>query len=121
MIKIMTGVASTCVSIASLNRLARCSGSTRSVNVPFAPSGIWRIQLSPTCPALHLCYFSRVGHRKIQAWYEDVIGDLMFESAAAGVQVMAEAYPRETWKRQISNIDFTVKIPAHVTSTAVCR
>src|SRR5450759_703523 len=54
MIKIMTGVASTCGSIASLNRLARCSGSTRSVNVPFAPSGIWRIQSSPICPALHL-------------------------------------------------------------------
>ena len=40
MIRIMTGVASTCGRMASLNRLARCSGSTRSVDVPFAPSGI---------------------------------------------------------------------------------
>jgi hypothetical protein len=45
----------------------------------------------------------------------------MYESAAAGVQVMAEVYPRETRKRQIPDIDFAVKVPAHMTSTAVYR
>ena len=35
--------------MASLNRLARCSGCTCNVNVPLVPNGIWRTQLSSTC------------------------------------------------------------------------
>jgi len=49
MIRIITGVASTCGNMASLNRLARCSGCTFNVNVPLVPNGIWRTQLSSTC------------------------------------------------------------------------
>ena len=44
MIRIVTGVASTCGNMASLNRLARCSGCTRNADVPLAPNGICRIQ-----------------------------------------------------------------------------
>jgi len=40
---IIMGVAKTGGSIASLNWLARRAGVTRSVNVPFAPTGIGRI------------------------------------------------------------------------------
>src|ERR1700730_15241421 len=43
---IMTGVANTGGSIASLKRLARCSGWTRRLNEPLAPTGIGLM----TCP-----------------------------------------------------------------------
>src|SRR6266545_3526329 len=41
---IIIGVANTGGSIASLNWFARCAGVTRSVKVPFAPSGIGRMR-----------------------------------------------------------------------------
>src|SRR5215475_12972866 len=44
MARIIIGVANTGGSIASLNWLARCAGVTRSVKVPFAPSGIGRMR-----------------------------------------------------------------------------
>src|SRR5450756_776223 len=50
---IIIGVASTCGSIASLNWLARCSGSTRIEKVPLVPSGISRIRLSPVRRGVH--------------------------------------------------------------------
>jgi hypothetical protein len=43
MIRIIMGVASTCGNMASLNRLARCSGCTRNADVPLAPNRICRI------------------------------------------------------------------------------
>src|ERR1700758_2100509 len=43
MARIIIGVANTGGSIASLNWLARCAGVTRSVKVPFTPSGIGRM------------------------------------------------------------------------------
>jgi hypothetical protein len=43
MIRIITGVASTCGNMASL---ARCSGSTRNADAPLAPNGICRIHSS---------------------------------------------------------------------------
>ena len=46
MIRIITGVASTCGSMASLNRLARCSGCTCNIDLPLAPNGICRIHSS---------------------------------------------------------------------------
>jgi hypothetical protein len=58
MTMIITGVASTGGSIASLNRFARRSGWTRRVKEPLAPSGICRMLVSPflirfrnECPA----------------------------------------------------------------------
>src|SRR6516162_2163335 len=48
-IMIMTGVASTGGSIASLKRLARCSGPTTIVNVPSAPTG--RVRMRRSRPA----------------------------------------------------------------------
>src|SRR5690348_7198965 len=40
MTMIMTGVAKTGGNIASLNRFARCSGCTRRLKEPFAPTGM---------------------------------------------------------------------------------
>ena len=45
-IRIITGVASTCGNMASLNRLARCSACTRNADVPLAPNGIRRISFA---------------------------------------------------------------------------
>jgi hypothetical protein len=46
---IMTGVANTAGSVASLNRLARCSAETVSVNEPLAPGGIGRTVFPSVC------------------------------------------------------------------------
>src|SRR5690348_13320946 len=54
MTMIMTGVAKTGGSVASLNRFARCSGWTRRVKEPFAPSGIGFIAMPSPVIAVRL-------------------------------------------------------------------